>query len=107
MNAPAVDQTAPSAAGVTITAEEFGVRAEMFSRRRSGARARQPIQYRRFETLAEAVRFAIEDAPNEDPSICTDTRRFSGGEIAALHSSKLNPLWRRNAAGIKSERLPS
>lgn len=66
---------------------DFFAAAEMYTGRQSAAGRARP--YRRFPTLAEAVRFAVERQP--DALICTtietDGVRLQGGEIAAAYES--------------------
>ena len=56
------------------------------------------IRYRRFESAAEAVRFAIEDMPGTQLRGCVlevDSGRFEGTDIRALYDSRDYPLSRR------------
>jgi hypothetical protein len=48
-----------------MTAQEFDYNtpAELFIPKRGGGGRRQPINYRRFPTAAEAIRFAVEEFP--------------------------------------------
>jgi hypothetical protein len=71
--------------------------AELFTPKRGGRGLRQPINYRRFPTAAEAIRFAVEEfravrtfgawMPVED-------QRYNGDEICQLYESEGYPLHR-------------
>ncbi len=53
------------------------------------------ISYRRFETAADAIRFAIEELPEPlllGAFIEIDEQRFGGKEIRALYESEQYPL---------------
>jgi hypothetical protein len=59
---------------------------------------RGQLRYHRFDTLAEAVRFALEeltDAERSGALIEADEIRYAGGEIAALYEAAGYPLPRR------------
>ena len=71
--------------------------AELFNAKRKG-RPRQRLDYRRFASAAEAIRFAVEDFP----SIRTlgawmrvGDERFDSEEIHRLYESDNYPLRRR------------
>ena len=74
----------------------FDAAAELFPCR--GKRRRGPVNYRRFETTAEAVRFAIEDLPG---SLLLGTyleacdERFDGEGIRGLYDRADFPLRRQ------------
>jgi hypothetical protein len=62
---------------------------------------RGPLRYRRFDTLAEAVRFAQEDmtaAERAGTLIEADEIRYLGAEIAALYDAAGYPLPRPAAS---------
>jgi len=65
---------------------------------RSHSARRNAMTYRRFATLAEAVRFAIEDLPVEGLAATvleTDSDRFDPDAIRALYARAEFPLRRR------------
>ncbi len=83
----------------TITTEvfDYGTSAELFSARRSNGR-RQPLDYRRFASAAEALRFAIEDLPPQffvGAYLQVDESRYQGAEIRRLYASSHYPLPRK------------
>ena len=78
---------------------DYDIPAELFMAKRKGG-ARQPLGYRRFDTAAEAIRFAIE----EFPSVRTlgawmqiGDERFGTEEIQRLYDSSEFPLRRRTS----------
>ena len=77
-----------------MTQIDYGAPAELFSasRRKRGAR-----QYRRFETAAEAIRFAIEELPAPllvGAYLQVDDAQFDGEQIRALYETAAYPLAR-------------
>ena len=78
---------------------DYGASAELFSSRgRSGRR--QPLDYRRFASAAEALRFVIEDlAPRffVGAYLQVEESRYQGAEIRRLYASSHYPLARRAA----------
>ncbi|CAD7022846.1 hypothetical protein REJC140_00009 [Pseudorhizobium endolithicum] len=57
------------------------------------------IRYRRFDTVAEALRFAIEDMPAsmlQGSILEVDEARFGGPEIQRLYEAEAYPLKRRD-----------
>jgi hypothetical protein len=84
----------------TETAEPFdyGTTAELFSPRSSRGR-RQPLDYKRFVSAAEAIRFAIEDlAPQflTGTYLEADETRYECAGIRRLYASSHYPLPRRD-----------
>jgi hypothetical protein len=76
---------------------DYGANAELFSSRSSAGR-RQPLDYRRFTSAAEALRFVIEDlAPRffVGAYLQVDESRYQGDEIRRLYASSHYPLPRR------------
>src|SRR5260370_36367828 len=73
--------------------------AELFMAKRK-AGARQPLRYRRFATVAEAIRFAIEELPAiRAPGAWMQVgdQRFDGDDIQRLYESDDYPLQRRRS----------
>ena len=77
--------------------EDFQASAEMFSNVRKIGWSRTPMKYRRFETLALAVKYAVEDM--DDALHCviirTDSDDLTGAAIKKLYDSSTYPLARR------------
>jgi hypothetical protein len=76
---------------------DYGTSAELFSTRNRKGR-RQPLNYRRFASAAEALRFAIEDLPPQffiDAYLEVDESRYQGEAIRRLYASSDYPLPRR------------
>jgi hypothetical protein len=87
-----------SSTDTTIAAAfDYGASAELFSSRGRNGR-RQPLDYRRFTSAAEAVRFVIEDlAPRffVGAYLQVDESRYQGAEIRRLYASANYPLPRK------------
>jgi hypothetical protein len=75
---------------------DFNAPAELYpARSRVGHR---PIGYRRFDTAAQAIRYAIEEMPNEflDGTVLEiESDRIDGAGIRLLYSSNEYPLPRK------------
>ncbi|HLL27947.1 MAG TPA: hypothetical protein VKT73_09925 [Xanthobacteraceae bacterium] len=82
-----------------MAAFDFGALAELYPCKGRGG-ARSPVTYHRFETAAEAIRFAIEEL---SPALLigaileVEEERYHKDEIRALYDSKEYPLPRQAA----------
>jgi hypothetical protein len=59
------------------------------------------VTYRRFDSGAEAIRFAIEELPSDvlfGTVLEVDEQRFDAAQIRKLYESKAYPLQRRGTA---------
>lgn len=59
------------------------------------------VRYRRFDSVAEAVRYAVEDMPAEwlrGSLLEVDEQRFEGAQIKTLYLADGYPLTRRSAS---------
>jgi hypothetical protein len=80
-----------------MMAFDYGVPAELFMGKRKGS-PRQRLGYRRFDTAAEAIRFAVEDFPamrTLGAWMQVGDERFDSDGIYRLYESKDYPLRRR------------
>jgi hypothetical protein len=69
--------------------------AELFIPKRGGGGRRQPINYRRFATAAEAIRFAVEEFPavrTFGAWMQVGDQRYSSDEICLLYEDNGYPL---------------
>jgi len=83
-----------------LTGFNFNAPAELFPSRNKKGRRR--VTYKRFDTAAEAIRFAIEDMPGSallGAYLESEETRFGEQEIRALYDSAAYPLKRRAVAG--------
>lgn len=75
---------------------DFSAPADLFpARSKVGHR---PVGYRRFDTAAQAIRYAVEEMPKEflDGTVLeVDSERLKGDEIRGLYSSEDYPLARK------------
>jgi hypothetical protein len=81
---------------------DYGTSAELFSARSSHGR-RQPLNYKRFASAAEAIRFAIEDLPPQfliGTYLEVDDSRYESAGIRRLYASSNFPLPRRAAEPV-------
>jgi hypothetical protein len=84
-----------------VTTIDYSTAAELFAAR-SRLPRRQPIEYRRFASAAEAIQFAIEELPAEflaGAYLEVDEERFDRNAIRQLYDSADYPLARRAPAG--------
>lgn len=97
-----IQTKAPAAEEKLIDAANFdySVAAELFPQR--SRKSRRPVmKYRRFESAAVAIRYAIEELPSElllGAYLEVDEKRFGGAGIRQLYDSDRYPLARRKNA---------
>lgn len=85
----------------TETAFDYQRSAELFPTRSRKPR-RNPMTYKRFDTAAAAVRFAIEELPGDlllGAYLQVEEERFGSVGIRRLYESPRYPLKRRAASG--------
>ena len=80
------------------TDRDYLPEAELFAVQRQGRK--RNLFYQRFDTAAEAIKFAIEEMPADSASLVLETEfsRFDAAGIAALYAAEAFPLARRPAA---------
>jgi hypothetical protein len=84
----------------------FAAQAELFPTR-SRLSKRQPVSYKRFDTAAEAIRYAIEDLPPDllvGAYLEVDEERFDAQGIRALYEQPAYPLPRGAKASAEKPR---
>jgi hypothetical protein len=82
---------------------DYAAPAELFAYRSRRARPR-PVTYRRFDSGAEAIRYAIEELPAEvliGTVLEANEERYDATCIRKLYDSRAYPL-QRHAAGVNS-----
>ena len=68
---------------------------EVYCHKKRGTGSGRGLTYRRFETAAEALRYAIEHVSPSDLSTCTvevDGERFGAADLKTLYESWQYPL---------------
>ena len=79
-----------------MTKFDYNSPADLFpSRRRVG---RRPVSYRRFETAAQAIQYAVEEMPKDflgGAVLESDNERIKGEDIRLLYRSDDYPLTRK------------
>ena len=92
-----------------MTRFNYRLPGEIFIPKSSGMR-RRGLDYRRFETAAEAVRFAVETLPATALTACTvetDGKRLGSRELKALYADTRYPLARNASERSHSPRKSS
>jgi hypothetical protein len=81
--------------GHVISDRAYQAPAELFAIQRRGAKG--SLFYQRFDTMADAIRFAMEEMPpgSSNTSIETDIERIDSADIALLYAADQFPLKRR------------
>jgi hypothetical protein len=77
-----------------MTDFDYKMPGEFYSRKRQGMRP-SSLTYQRFDTVAEAIRFAMEDLPSAAVGGCmleADGERFGARELRELYTSPRYPL---------------
>jgi hypothetical protein len=86
-----------------MTDFNYDVPGEFYSRKTQGLRP-SGLTYHRFDTVAEAIRFAMEKVSSRDLGGCTlevEGERFGAKELRALYASPRFPL--RRAKRLQAE----
>jgi hypothetical protein len=78
----------------------FSAPAEIFSKSKRSGWLKTSIKYRRFDSLCLAVKFAMEECPDDlnYVSIHTDSTEYTGYAIRSLYESEGFPLVKHSAA---------
>lgn len=89
----AAELTAPVAADATRLAQQLSEGADVFWLPRRAGRIGRGIAYRRFETLAEAVRFSVESISNAaDIRIYTERGPIAHSDVQTLYRASTDAL---------------
>ncbi|MCW5714657.1 MAG: hypothetical protein KIT43_09120 [Bauldia sp.] len=92
-SATAAEATAPVATDAANLAQQLSENADVFWLPRRAGRVGRGIAYRRFETLAEAVTFAVETIPNAaDIRIYTGRGPIAQRDVPGLYRATTVPL---------------
>jgi len=86
-----------------MQAVDFSSPADFYPARRAGRKT--TLHYRRFDCIAEAIRYAIEQAPPSEligTLIECDEQRYGGNAITALYQSDEYPLVRSAPNKLRS-----
>ncbi len=81
---------------------DFAAMAELYPRRAKMSK-REPVSYKRFDTAAEAIRYAVEDLSPDllvGAVMEVDEERFDSEAIVNLYASSGYPLPRKAGAGV-------
>jgi hypothetical protein len=80
---------------------DYSSAAELFAVQRHGRK--RNLFYRRFDTAAEAMRFAVEDMPADAANLVLETEhaRLDAASISAFYAADDFPLARRGAAASR------
>jgi hypothetical protein len=84
---------------------EYSAAAELYLPKSKGIRARRSMGYRRFNTAAEAIRFAIEDFPAvlaQGAWMLVGYERFNVDDIRRLYESRDYPRRTRRRSARKT-----
>lgn len=84
-----------------MTDFDFTAMAELYPRRAKMSK-REPVSYKRFDTAAEAIRYAVEDLSPDllvGAVMEVDEERFDSEAIVNLYASSGYPLPRKAGAG--------
>jgi hypothetical protein len=84
-----------------MSAIDYSAPADFYPARRAGPQAK--LHYRRFDTVAEAIRHAVEEAPFAElhgALIECDEQRYQGDAISVLYNSADYPLPRQGQPRI-------
>ena len=82
-----------------MTEFNYDVPGEFYSRKSPGFRKPSGLAFQRFDTAAEAIRFAMEDISPAALGGCTlvvEGERLGAAELKALYASPNFPLPKRN-----------
>jgi hypothetical protein len=88
---------APTDQAPTDQAQDYAAEAELFAVQKLGRK--RNLFYRRFDTAAEAIKFAIEEMTDSTSNLVLETEfsRLDAAGIAALYAADSFPLERRSS----------
>jgi hypothetical protein len=92
-----------------MTNADFTVPAEIFSKSKRSGWLKTSIKYRRFDSLSLAVKFAMEECPDDlnYVSIHTESMEYTGYAIRSLYESETFPLPKQAIASDTGDKMPS